>query len=179
MNDNIFCAICKFQLNIEKLSTKKSIILNKPIDIINLNFISSYEYIINFSKKELLEYLNENKTINKNETITLFENINQKKSILKFIQKCTNCGYEYELKPKKVIYSLNFESSYNFNDENIDLLLNNPILPRTKDYKCPNEECKTNSQTFNPIEKEAVIYKGNNSYKPKYACTICKCNWLI
>jgi hypothetical protein len=84
------------------------------------------------------------------------------------------------LYPGTVIYSLNFRKQFSsFNDENLELKLRDPTLPRTKDYICPFEDCETNTKGFNTTNKEAVFFRANGSYHLKYACCNCERAWAV
>ena len=104
-----------------------------------------------------------------------------KKITNEYIKRCVACQSKYPLEPNTIIYSLNLKQSNKFNDDNIELKINDEILPRTKDYICENTECLTNiSQDKNILlKKEAVIYRSNNSYNIKYACCVCNHKWNI
>ena len=90
--------------------------------------------------------------------------------------KCTNCNYSHEIKESILLYE------FDTNDKNekiktIDenkLICKNPILPRTHDYICKNNSCKTNKEKN---DKEAVFYRENNSMKVNYICCICYYAW--
>lgn len=117
----------------------------------------------------------------KGKMLELYDKIlKNKETKSKFILNCTNCGTINQLKPETYIYSLNLKKQQIiYNDELIELKINDPTLPRTKDYICPNKKCNTNKKEFDQTKKEAVIYRANDLYYTKYACTECKSSWMI
>ena len=127
------------------------------------------------------------KSVDIKKVLDLFKNLNKKKFKTEFVQKCSACDSTYELKQNTIIYSINLDKQISiFNDDNIELKINDPTLPRTKDYICPNKNCDTNNVDPNDknyldilIKKEAVFYRGNGRYNLKYACCVCKYSWFI
>ena len=45
----------------------------------------------------------------------------------------------------------------------LELQNNNNILPRTKDYICPNIKCKAHDKKY--VDREAVFYRINKTYR--------------
>ena len=90
--------------------------------------------------------------------------------------QCNNCNYKDNIKNSIQLYKidLNSEVSDIKTIEDNKLISKNPILPRTKDYKCKNVNCITHNDESN---KEAVFYKSNNSYNVTYVCTVCYNSW--
>nr|QBK88650.1 MAG: putative DNA-dependent RNA polymerase subunit 9 [Mimivirus LCMiAC01] len=86
--------------------------------------------------------------------------------------KCTNCGYSKKIRPGTEIYSKTSDviDSPMLAHVSGDMVYSN-ILPRTRNYICPNKKCESHS---NPSKKKAVFYRVGNSYKVKYICTLCK-----
>jgi hypothetical protein len=102
------------------------------------------------------------------------------KSISQFYLSCTNCSTTYYLEPGTMIDSINFEKSALVNDDDIKQRINDPTLPRTKDFICPNTKCVTNTSPNDPkilIEKEAVFYRLGKEYNIKYICCQCNIQW--
>jgi hypothetical protein len=102
------------------------------------------------------------------------------KSISNFYLSCTNCSTTYFLEPGTVIDSINFEKSAASNDDDSKIRLNDPTLPRTKDFICPNSKCVTNvkSDDINVlVNKEAVFYRSGKEYNIKYICCECNTQW--
>lgn len=102
------------------------------------------------------------------------------KSISQFYLSCTNCATTYYLEPGTVIDSINFEKSAVSNDDDVRIRINDPTLPRTKDYICPNSKCVTNTKSNDTnvlTEKEAVFYRSGKEYNIKYICCQCNTQW--
>jgi len=102
------------------------------------------------------------------------------KSISNFYLSCTNCSTTYFLEPGTVIDSINFEKSAASNDDDSKIRANDPTLPRTKDFICPNSKCVTNikSDDINMLtSKEAVFYRSGKEYNIKYICCQCNTQW--
>ena len=183
--DKFICTKCQFLLTITKSSNTNIIKISTPsefINIINSENVANYELIL--EKKELEKFISGKKNINTSEKQKILEKydemITNKQIISKYIFKCTSCGENYILQPETIIYSLNFNKQQtSFNDDNIDLKLNDNTLPRTKDYICPNNKCETNEKNFNTSNKEAIFYRTSKSYHMKYACVNCKTSWNI
>ena len=90
---------------------------------------------------------------------------------------CSICKKKQPLNPNNIIYKTSFDYSKN-NDfiNNIDLIINDPIIPETLNYICLNNNCKSNT---NNKFKMAKIYKINNSQLVVYICKTCKNYWYI
>jgi hypothetical protein len=102
------------------------------------------------------------------------------KSISNFYLSCTNCTTTYFLEPGTVIDSINFEKSAAVNDDDAKIRSNDPTLPRTKDFICPNSKCITNTKSNDTnvlISKEAVFYRSGKEYNIKYICCQCNTQW--
>jgi hypothetical protein len=108
-------------------------------------------------------------------------------NISQIIYKCSNCGFSDLVKPgtkilnistmlpkmsKPLLHSVSNLSSYlTIRYKN---MINDPTLPRTNNYACPNKQCNTHD---NESLKEAAWFKPYmNSHN---IITICKsCNTL-
>ena len=80
------------------------------------------------------------------------------------------------LEPKTIFYKISY-NNLNNNDnifDNVDLIINNPILPRTNNYICQNNNCETHTNLNN---KKAVIYRIGDTFNTYYICCICKYVW--
>ena len=178
--DKFICTKCKFSLTIRKSTDSGKVTKISTGDELVSAFSSdrTQTYDLSLSDAELKKY--QKKSINNPDLKIFYDELLQKNFVSKFILKCTSCGEVYHLQPETVIYSLNFNKQQSsFNDDNIDLKLYDPTLPRTKDYICPNNDCETNKKNFNTSNKEAVFYRANRSYHLKYACLNCKKSWAI
>ena len=174
-----FCQQCNYTLDINKKSGIKDdnrIELKKPLDAIkklsdDINFIkfkplfSKNELIKNKDYKKLKD--NEKKKLNK-----LFSNII---SNAEFI--CDNCGFKEDILETISLYKIdNSEDSIIKTLEDNKLLVNDPTLPRTKDYLCKNNNCISHKDKKN---KEAVYYRDKNSFELNYICVKCYYSWKV
>jgi hypothetical protein len=182
--DKFICKHCGFSLTIKKSSDTQIIKISTPTEFINATKNDdNVEYDISLEKSTLETYMTK-KTFKPDEKVRLLNLYIQmaetKRSVTKYVLKCSTCGSEYPLLPETIIYSLNFKKQQSiFNDVILDLKLYDPTLPRTKDYICTNSECPTHLKTFDQTQKEAVFYRAEGSYHLKYACLCCKTNWLV
>jgi hypothetical protein len=180
--DKLFCKNCKYHLTIRKTSNFVIVTIHEPQEFVKLNYDESTDYDLYFDRESLINYLKELKKISKEDKqnkLDLYDKIKDiKKSTVKYILKCLTCSSEYLLEPETTIYSINYKKqNFIFDDDNVELKINDSTLPRTKDYKCDNPECITHKQ--NNADKEAVFYRALNSYHLKYACVVCKHSWFI
>ena len=179
--DKFICNKCKFSLTIKKSTETIITKITTPNELINALNSEIYNDIeLNLSKEVLDNYLSKKKQ-DKSRILEYYNKISSSNKIIhKYILKCTSCGENYYLHPETIIYSFNFNKTNSiFNDNDIDLKLYDPTLPRTKDYICPNNNCETNNKNFNNSNKEAVFYRSSGGYNLKYACLNCKSSWLI
>lgn len=169
-----FCKNCNYILDITKnieLKTVENIdefIKELSINNINLKF--------NISKEDLQKNSNYKKLSSENKTLVdnnfdKFKNLNN----IGFF-KCNNCGYFTNIENETILITSNKSTKFS-SDLYISLQAKNNILPRTRDYICPNTECKANNTNYK--EREAVFYRDNNSYKLKYLCCNCNHEWSI
>ncbi len=92
--------------------------------------------------------------------------------------KCNNCNYKKRINETIRLYQLNIDSVYSVYrsmDDN-KLLFLNPIYPRTHDYTCKNINCISHKDTSN---KEAVFFRGKDSYMTNYICGVCYNGWKV
>jgi hypothetical protein len=83
---------------------------------------------------------------------------------------CKNCGYNEPIKEGTLIFSRSTENtnkSMAFDDINY---INDPTLPLTRNYVCPNNKCESHK---NAEQREAVFYRLPHSYKVRYICKTC------
>ena len=197
---NNTCSKCFYSLTIAKdtdfnkqqnITNKKSIPINTPEQFIAVlkkikkdGIDDDIDINLNFTEEDMKTYLNGIKSLTEEDKQTLiikYKQFKNKKITSEYIKKCINCESKYQLEPNSIIYSVNFGASTIFDDNNIDLKILDPTLPRTKDYICVNEECPTNVSKSKEILslKEAIFYRSNNTYNLKYACCVCKTKWNI
>jgi hypothetical protein len=180
--DKFICKHCNFSLNIKKASNIQVVKINTSTEFVNaIKSEEVQEYDINIERADLENFLKKKKEEERNRILERFDTIlQQKRTATKFILKCSTCGSDYPLYPGTVIYSLNFRKQQSsFNDDFLDLKLQDPTLPRTKDYICPYDDCETNDKNFDTAKKEAVFYRAKGSYHLKYACCNCERSWAV
>ena len=174
---NNFCPKCYFSFNIKK-----------NIDLINVKSIN--ELINNLVNNKInlklennitLETIKLNKLyldLDKNNQEIIIKNYKKLKNLNKLgFYICNSCGYFKNINNGTVIFNNTQKSKTDINISEIQI--NNNILPRTKDYICPNNKCKANNTSYNNIDKEAVFYRIENTYRIKYACCLCSSSWEI
>ena len=178
--DKFICTKCQFLLSITKISNITTKKISTPIEFISATKSEEViEYDIVLERNDLNTYLSKNTKIKIDDKTKLLEQYDKmrtyKKTISKYIIKCTSCGETYVLHPETIIDSLNFgKQQILFNDDDIGIKIHDPTLPRTKDYICPNSTCETNIKNFNINNKEAIFYRASGSFHMKYACLVCK-----
>lgn len=86
--------------------------------------------------------------------------------------QCNNCGFMEKITPNTLIYSkTSQEISQNYSVGDYKDMIYSDIIPRTKNYLCPNKTCLSHTDIN---KKEAVFFRRNNTYEVKYVCTVCK-----
>jgi Zn finger protein HypA/HybF involved in hydrogenase expression len=92
--------------------------------------------------------------------------------------KCSNCGYAKEIEQGTLILSRVPEratSDYIVDKTAYKDMIYDETLPRTRDYTCPNKECKSHDD---PALREAVWFKPyKNSYVIVTICRTCQTVW--
>ena len=73
----------------------------------------------------------------------------------------------------------------NNNSQKIDLFVNNytkldPTLPRTKSIKCPNNNCVSNIESVDDIQKKEreILYIRYDDTNMKYIYVCCNCDFV-
>lgn len=192
------CSKCFYSLTIVKDTDLKTNQQNKKVLTLNtpelfLEYLKKIkkegidddiEIKLTFNETDFITYLKGQKKLSQDDIevlVTKYKQFLNKKITNEYIKKCVACHSKYPLEANTIIFSLNLKQSTTFNDDNIELKLDEKILPRTKDYICENPECLTNNSKDKNIllEKEAIIYRSNNSHHIKYACSVCKYKWNI
>ena len=183
-----FCPQCTTILNVEKGSISQDggnstdnigeiidLIKNNNLNLNNVNIklnkiLKSSEYNeLSIEDKELV-YNKIQDLLPKYEK-KIFEKNIQNTAKLNIFYSCKECNYRSELVPGTLLYTENRVKVYK-NIKDYTYMINNPCLPRTDNYKCINESCKSHKG-----DKMAVIIKDNNN--TIYVCTICKNQWII
>lgn len=186
-----YCKNCDYSLEISKnnnpeLDVTQIIDINNPERLVkivlkNEKAEQDIQYNIKFNEKELKDYLDKLEDIDddqKDEILGRFEQIiKHQKNISKFFFICNNCSTSYVLQPNTIVYSINFDKSTGgMIEEDVNIKIQDPILPRTKDYICPNKNCESRSDNS---KKEAIFYRNGKDYHLRYVCTICKTQWDV
>jgi hypothetical protein len=92
---------------------------------------------------------------------------------------CVNCDNKMNLKPKTIFYKISYNNLNKNNDDffnNVDLIIGNPILPKTKNYICQNTDCLSHKDLD---IKKAVIYRVGDTFNTYYICCVCKYVWNV
>ncbi len=85
---------------------------------------------------------------------------------------CSNCGYSIKINEGTRIFSRTSDDvSQTYGTDDYSDMLHSSILPRTRKYICPNKKCESHK---NPIKREAVFFRKNNSYEVVYICGACE-----
>jgi hypothetical protein len=173
-----FCPNCSYILDISKSSAiskddAAKIPLTKISDAFKIldNNDDITKYKAEFSKEDF--YKNKKiKNYDKNVLNQLFNDVVL--SGEQFI--CNNCNHKKQINETTLLYQINLEDTSHkiYNIEENKLIVNDPLLPHTRDYTCKNINCSTYK---NNNLKDAVFYKNKNSYKVNYICTVCFFNW--
>ena len=171
---NNYCPKCNFVLDISKtIDIKKENDINNLITLLlnsNINISSSItlDDIKKTSKyKDLDTMFQELIIVNYNK----FKKLNNTGFF-----NCLNCGYFKNINNGTILID-NSKIKVNKSKLYYELQTKNNILPRTKDYICPNTSCKANKKDF--LEREAVFYRKQNTYILNYLCCICNHEWTI
>ena len=92
---------------------------------------------------------------------------------------CNNCNSSFEIEPGTIILSTNLDvSNQTIQEYDFKLKVDDPTWPRTKDFICPNKECKSNDKKADGVEREAIIFRENKSFITRYVCTMCLSDWV-
>ena len=174
-----FCPKCHFSFDIGKSSNEinnEKYIIKKVADIFKK--LENNEDITIFKTDIKIDEIIKNSKYKKL-TDKEKEDIDKlyKNDIINGIEfKCTNCNYLHEIKDSILLYELDMNDKIEqikTLDEN-KLMCKNPILPRTHDYICKNNECITHKDKNN---KEAIFFREINTMKINYICCICYFSW--
>jgi len=86
-----------------------------------------------------------------------------------FCLKCSQCNEIFILPPGK-LSTIKLKKTSNINTiDNVNEVITDYTLPRTKDFICPTKACNDDPM------KEAIIYRPNvNEFITQYICTNCK-----
>jgi len=160
-----YCEKCSYILDINKIGSLSQTVfknITKINDVFKIiesdNDLTSYK--IQFPVDELLsskkyKALDDTK---KNRVDIILNNTNSILSSAEF--KCNNCNYATPITNTVLLYELNFNDTIekiNTISEN-KLIINDPLLPHTRDYICKNVNCITNVKN-STVQRDAVFYK--------------------
>jgi len=172
------CEICNYTLSIGKITSQDStIVINDPSEFIKImnkkkkdNITMSLE--LNFDISVLMSLIQKNglKQEVSNYIIDNYNLIKKNSKPNTFCLRCDQCNETFVLKPGKLL-SLKLRKNTNIsNIINTSEIITDLTLPRTKDFICPNKDCKVK-----PNEKEAILYRPNpNEYITQYICVNCQ-----
>lgn len=159
-------------VNLDELVTK--VLNNENIDDIKLDDLNELKLSSNFKKLS-----NKQKDFVYN---TLSEKVSKHIKNEVPIQRnmyfiCKNCGNSESIKEGTMIVSkekqnTNIDNNSNFN---VKEYLNMNVLPRTRQYSCPNDKC--NSHKDKNV-KSALFMRLPDSYKMRYICEACETVWI-
>ena len=169
------CPKCNYSLNITKnISYTNKEKINDIQTLIN-HILDNTEYLTDITKNDIInsDIFKELSTEEKKRVNENLDSKNQKINLAFY--SCTSCGYTSKLNDGTIIFKTSFikhdEDDTTLNDFRID----DNTLPRTKDFICPNNDCKSRKNDKN---KEAIFYRPYmNSYLLKYICCDCKTTW--
>jgi hypothetical protein len=178
-----YCKNCHDSLEITRNNKRSDADIQTiatPSELDKLKVKEDQQYMINFNEGALRYYIAENQ-LNEAKEKELFKKFNtmlkQQKDVAKFIFLCNNCNTSYVIQPGTVLYNISFDNkSSTIEEDDADVKTSDPILPRTKDYVCPNGRCESHKDKIN---KEAVFYRVGHGYHLKYICCVCKTPWNV
>lgn len=160
------CPHCNFILDITKTNQND---MKHDLDELQDKILDDFPVTVQINTIKI----NSIKASNKYKNLTKTEQT----KIMKFFEKqinafeiCNNCNYIAPLESGKVIFTnfINKRSIEKYDIMDNILKVNDQTLARTKDYICPNKDCK-----YVKGVTEAVIYKKPNSHNILYICSSC------
>ena len=186
-----FCKHCNYVLNISKTPIQNDDKIIYTIETMEqyLNYIKNVSEEVNqevelkidydtLKAKLMVKYRKNTKKVD--EILTNYQTIKNKtveNNSIYFI--CNNCNSSFEIEPGTIILSTNLDvSNQTIQEYDFKLKVDDPTLPRTKDFICPNKECKSNDKKADGVEREAIIFRENKSFITRYVCTMCLSDWV-
>lgn len=109
----------------------------------------------------------------------LLDNFTSKKKVeINTVFQCTNCSNVEPITTTVKLFEIrkDKEGSKQLESYEIDYYINDPTLPRTRDYNCKNPDCITHKKSDS---KEAIFFREKGSYQLKYVCTVCSHIWSL
>jgi hypothetical protein len=140
-------------------------------DLIQLEKLDIYKKLNNKQKDYIYNSINDNIKKNSNSSKKNIKN----NVTMQYI--CKNCGNTETIKPKTLILVRETDQKLkidtNFNSKEY---LEMNYYPRTTQYTCLNDKCKSHN---NKEQKSAIFMRINNTYKIRYICETCSTSWII
>lgn len=186
-----FCKHCNYVLNISKTPIQNDDKVIYTIETMDqyLNYIKNVSEEINQEVELKIDYdtlknklmVKYRKNVKKVDEILAnyqsIKNKNVENNSIYFI--CNNCNSSFEIEPGTIILSTNLDvSNQTIQDYDFKFKVQDPTLPRTKDFICPNKECKSNDKKEYGVEREAIIFRESKSFITRYVCTMCLSDWV-
>lgn len=175
INIMYFCPKCNYSFDIRKntMSSDSKVLesVNDILKVIKSKDVSKYSTTLNFKDIEKNKKYLKLSDKDKEKVMSIFNSSNV---VAEF--NCKNCNFSKNITESLVLYKVNkkITENFKFDIETNKFLINDPTLPRTKDYKCFNVNCLTHKK---PELKEAVFYKKNNELI--YICSNCYYSWSL
>ena len=90
--------------------------------------------------------------------------------------KCKNCGYEEDNKNLVIFTKIYNDNSINMGNSGINnqYIIYDNTIPRTKQKRCPNNECVSRTDTS---KQDAVFYSLDKTMELIYVCRECNTEW--
>jgi len=187
-----FCKHCNYVLNISKTPIQGDDKILYTIETMDqyLNYLKNVSEEINHEVELKIDYDTlKSKLMGKyrkntkkvDEILASYQGIknkNKEDTSIYFI--CNNCNSSFEIEPGTIILSTNLDvNNQTIQDYDFSFKIMDPTLPRTKDFICPNKECKSNdSKEIEKGDREAIIFRENKSFITRYVCTTCLTDWI-
>lgn len=173
-----FCPNCSYMLGINKSiesDNDNRKIINTPTELIKLikekKKLNNYK--AGFDRTELVKHKKYSEISEEEKKAINFLFLS---NIIEAELKCFDCAYKKNITETILLHQVNKTDNqrklYTMDDNK--LLSQNPILPRTRDYKCINVKCPTHKDEN---LKEAVYYKDQKKYNINYICCACYFSW--
>jgi transposase-like protein len=187
-----FCKHCNYVLNISKTSINSDDVVVYTIETMDqyLNYLKNVSTDLNHEvqlkidldtlKSKLMGKFKKN-TKKVEELLQSYEAIKNKNKLdtnIYFI--CQNCNSSFEIEPGTIILSTNLDvTNQQIQSYDLQFKILDPTLPRTKDFICPNKDCKSNEDSMlDTLTREAVIFRENKSFITRYVCSTCLTDWI-
>jgi len=174
-----FCPKCSYSLDIVKATGITSLPIESKKKITSVT-TAIKEIITDNNNPESLEPSFTLESMKKNNKFKKLSQESKNKLLSLFNQsggsssvqfKCSNCSYNQPINDTMKLYQINInDTKKKLKESDYLLIVNNPILPRTKDYTCKNSKCPSHKDES---LKEAVFYHENEDLTINYVCTVC------